>query len=136
MENINPLFNLYHLLDKKVTKEMVDEFVIGSAESLMEEGLSESQSYQRIKIYFRNLAESITTSCINQKRKKPLSKVNGPEFDRLVEVPEIAKRLSITNQQVYNLIKSGKIKSIKISERGTRVTEKDFMEFLRSRKMK
>ena len=134
MEDNNPLYNLYPLLDKNITREMIQDFVLNSGESLMEEGLTEKQAYQKIKVFIRNLSEEITNSCITLKRKSPLSKIENVENDIFLKVEDLAKRLCITKQQVHNLINAGKIKSSKISERGTRITEKDFQEFLKSRK--
>jgi excisionase family DNA binding protein len=46
----------------------------------------------------------------------------------------MSKLLKVTTQQVRNLIYSNQIKSIKLSERGTRVKKSDFEAFLKSRK--
>ena len=56
--------------------------------------------------------------------------------DELLSVDEISKILKVTTQQVRNLINSDKLKSVKLSERGTRVKKSDFDEFLNSRNLK
>ena len=56
--------------------------------------------------------------------------------DELLSVEEVSKILKVTPQQVRNLIKSGKLTSIKVSERGTRIKKSDFEEFMSSRNLK
>ncbi len=48
----------------------------------------------------------------------------------LVHVRRAAQILSCTERHIYNMIKSGKIKAIKIGPRGTRVTKRSIEEFL------
>jgi len=47
----------------------------------------------------------------------------------LVHVRRAAQILSCTERHIYNMIKSGKIKAIKIGPRGTRVTKRSIEEF-------
>jgi excisionase family DNA binding protein len=49
-------------------------------------------------------------------------------------VEEISKIMRVTTQHVRNFINSGKLKSVKLSARGTRVKKSDFESFLESRK--
>ena len=50
------------------------------------------------------------------------------ENDELLSVEDISKLLKVTTQQVRNLINADKLKSIKLSERGTRIKKSDFDE--------
>ena len=51
----------------------------------------------------------------------------------LVHVRRAAQILSCTERHIYNMIKSGKIKAIKIGPRGTRVTKRSIEQFVTSR---
>ena len=62
-----------------------------------------------------------------------MDSVDASENDELLSVPEISELLKVTPQQVRNLINSNQLKSIKLSERGTRVKKSDFEVFLKSR---
>jgi excisionase family DNA binding protein len=53
----------------------------------------------------------------------------------LLSVKEISEILKVTRQQVRNWINTGKLKSIKLSERGTRIKRADFDDFLKIRKV-
>ena len=77
-------------------------------------------------------------SCFYRKRQQTIPEIKEIEHEEnheLLSVEDISKLLKVTTQQVRNLINSGKLKSIKLSERGTRIKKSDFDEFLKSRNL-
>jgi excisionase family DNA binding protein len=130
----NQFYGLYQFLDKEIKRELIEDFVVKSLRSLKDEGLDKEKSLNKIKSYFTQLHNEITDVCVDLMFKEEVIKVE--KEDKLLKVDEIAKTLKITKAQVYNLINDGKIKSSKIGERGTRITEKDFNEFLKNRNIK
>jgi excisionase family DNA binding protein len=55
---------------------------------------------------------------------------------KLLTVPEVAKRLTISRRTVYRLIEKKALKAIKISAGIYRVEEKDLIHFLKKHKTK
>ncbi len=56
------------------------------------------------------------------------------ERPKLIDVRRAANRLNCTPSHIYNLIKEGRLKAIRIGERaGIRIEEKCIEEFLSSR---
>jgi excisionase family DNA binding protein len=60
--------------------------------------------------------------------------------NKLLTIPEVAKRLGISRRTVYRYIKKGKLKAIKISQTPLyqilRISEKDLNQFLKEHKIK
>jgi excisionase family DNA binding protein len=130
----NQFYGLYQYLDKEIKRELIEDFVVKSLKSLKDEGLDKEKSLNKIKSYFAQLHNEITDVCVDLMFRD--DEIKTEKADRLIKVDEIAKTLKITKAQVYNLINDGKIKSTKIGERGTRIYEKDFEDFIKSRKIK
>lgn len=55
---------------------------------------------------------------------------------KLLTIPEVAKRLTISRRTVYRLIERKELKAIKISAGIYRVEEKDLIQFLKKHKTK
>jgi excisionase family DNA binding protein len=130
----NQFYGLYQYLDKEIKRELIEDFVVKSLKSLKDEGLDKEKSLNKIKSYFAQLHNEITDVCVDLMFRD--DEIKTEKADRLIKVDEIAKTLKITKAQVYNLINDGKIKSTKIGKRGTRIYEKDFEDFIKSRKIK
>jgi excisionase family DNA binding protein len=130
----NQFYILYQLLDKEIKKELIHDFVSKSLKTLTDKGMDKEKSLNKIKSYFSCLNNEITDVCVDLIFNEENVKVVND--DKLLKVDEIAKTLKITKAQVYNLINDGKIKSTKIGERGTRITNSDFNDFLKTRNLK
>jgi excisionase family DNA binding protein len=60
--------------------------------------------------------------------------------NKLLTIPEVAKRLGISRRTVYRYIKKGKLRASKISQTPLyqilRISEKDLNQFLKKHKIK
>jgi excisionase family DNA binding protein len=60
--------------------------------------------------------------------------------NKLLTIPEVAKRLGISRRTVYRYIKKGKLKASRISQTPLyqilRISEKDLNQFLKKHKIK
>ena len=55
--------------------------------------------------------------------------------DKLICVANVAQQLNCTRQHVYNLIRDGELKAVRIGVRGVRVTAASLLEFTTSREI-
>jgi excisionase family DNA binding protein len=134
------------LVGKEVDFEMVQHFVIKYIDnSIKFGGQSYSDASYDLKQFFAQLSDAVFQAAVNYEQINPsdiehfnfieVTEVNDSENDELLSVDEISKLLKVTTQQVRNLIKSGKLISIKLSERGTRVKKSDYEDFIKSRNL-
>lgn len=51
-------------------------------------------------------------------------------MDKLLYVSEVSEKLNCSKPSVYRLIEEGKLKAVKIGERGLRIKERSLKDFL------
>ena len=49
---------------------------------------------------------------------------------RLVTIPEVAARLGVSARKTWRLVAEGKLKTVRVGARGTRVIESDLERFI------
>ena len=54
--------------------------------------------------------------------------------DRLLRVPEVAAFLSVSLRQVWALIASGRLRTVRVSSRATRIDPRDLQAFVEQRR--
>jgi excisionase family DNA binding protein len=143
---INPYLQMSRLVGRELDFGMVEHFVGKYIDdAVRHNGQSYSDASNDLKHFFIQLSDAIFQATVNyDERMIPdlnLNTIEGETIDsekedELLSVDEISKILKVTTQQVRNLINSDKLKSVKLSERGTRVKKSDFDEFLNSRNLK
>lgn len=131
MTKRNQFYLLYQLLDNEIDRDLIEDFVMKSVKSLKQEGIEREKALIKIKSYFNKLNNEVTDVCVKMMFNQEENKEEKEE--KFLKGEDVAKTLKITKAQVYNLINDGKIKSTKIGERGTRITEKDFNDFMKDR---
>ena len=140
---INPYLQMSRLIGKELEFEMVQYFVTKYIEdAIKHRGQTYSDASNDLKMFFVQLSDAVFQSAVNfdernfsniQSKLIEIKEIEHEENHELLSVEDISKLLKVTTQQVRNLINSGKLKSIKLSERGTRIKKSDFEEFLKSR---
>ena len=140
---INPYLQMSRLIGKELEFEMVQYFVTKYIEdAIKHRGQTYSDASNDLKMFFVQLSDAVFQSAVNfdernfsniQSKLIEIKEIEHVENQELLSVEDISKLLKVTTQQVRNLINSGKLKSIKLSERGTRIKKSDFEEFLKSR---
>jgi excisionase family DNA binding protein len=134
------------LVGKELDFGMVENFVATYIDDAIKYGgQSYSDASNDLKQFFVQLSDAVFQASVNYEEISSsnssntkfieIKEVGDSENDELLSVPEMSKLLKVTTQQVRNLINSNQIKSIKLSERGTRVKKSDFEAFLKSRKL-
>lgn len=142
---INPYLQMSRLVGKELDFGMVEHFVSKYIDDAIKyRGQSYSDASNDIKQFFVQLSDAVFQASVNYEEINSskssntkfieIKEVDASENDELLSVPEISELLKVTTQQVRNLINSNQLKSIKLSERGTRVKKSDFESFLKSRK--
>lgn len=137
---INPYLQMSRLVGGELDFGMVEHFVVKYIDdAVRHKGQSYSDASNDLKKFFIQLTDAICQASVNYgERIIPDLTQNTIEVEiietELLSVEEISKIIKVTTQQVRNLINSGKLKSLKVSERGTRVKKSDFESFLESRK--
>ena len=143
---INPYLQMSRLIGKELEFEMVQYFVTKYIEdAIKHRGQTYSDASNDLKMFFVQLSDAVLQSAVNfdernfsnnlQSKLIEIKEIVHVENHELLSVEDISKLLKVTTQQVRNLINSGKLKSIKLSERGTRIKKSDFDEFLKSRNL-
>ena len=143
---INPYLQMSRLVGKELDFGMVEYFVAKYIDdAIRHNGQSYSDASNDLKQFFVQLSDAVFQASVNYEEISSsnssntkfieIKEVGDSENDELLSVPEMSKLLKVTTQQVRNLINSNQIKSIKLSERGTRVKKSDFEAFLKSRKL-
>ena len=142
---INPYLQMSRLIGKELEFEMVQYFVTKYIEdAIKHRGQTYSDASNDLKMFFVQLSDAVFQSAVNfdernfsniQSKLIEIKEIEHEENHELLSVEDISKLLKVTTQQVRNLINSGKLKSIKLSERGTRIKKSDFEEFLKSRNL-
>ena len=142
---INPYLQMSRLIGKELEFEMVQYFVTKYIEdAIKHRGQTYSDASNDLKMFFVQLSDAVLQSAVNfdernfsniQSKLIEIKEIEHEENHELLSVEDISKLLKVTTQQVRNLINSGKLKSIKLSERGTRIKKSDFDEFLKSRNL-
>ena len=142
---INPYLQMSRLVGKKLEFEMVQHFVTKYIDdAIKHRGQTYSDASNDLKMFFVQLSDAVFQSAVNfdernfsniQSKLIEIKEIEHVENHELLSVEDISKLLKVTTQQVRNLINSGKLKSIKLSERGTRIKKSDFDEFLKSRNL-
>ena len=56
------------------------------------------------------------------------------KINHLFTVEEVAEKLRLGPRTVYRLIEAGKLKTIKISRKAYRISEKDLIQFIKKHK--
>ena len=143
---INPYLQMSRLVGRELDFGMVENFVGKYIDdAVRHSGQSYSDASNDLKQFFVQLSDAIFQATVNYEERmiptfnQNIIEVETVEDEREVEllsVEEVSKILKVTPQQVRNLIKSGKLTSIKVSERGTRIKKSDFEEFMSSRNLK
>lgn len=59
--------------------------------------------------------------------------LDNQKSNRLLNVHNVARRLSCTENMIYSLIQDGSLKAIRIGKRALRITESSLNDFLESR---
>ena len=140
---INPYLQMSRLVGRDLDFGMVEHFVGKYIDdAVRHSGQSYSDASNDLKQFFVQLSDAIFQATVNyEERTIPIPNFQEEtqiqviqEEDGLMTVDEISKIMRVTTQQIRNFINSGKLKSVKISERGTRVKKSDFESFLESRK--
>ena len=143
---INPYLQMSRLIGKELEFEMVQYFVTKYIEdAIKHRGQTYSDASNDLKMFFVQLSDAVFQSAVNydeinfsnnsQSKFIEIKEIVDVENDELLSVEDISKLLKVTTQQVRNLINADKLKSIKLSERGTRIKKSDFDEFLKSRNL-
>ena len=142
---INPYLQMSRLIGKELEFEMVQYFVTKYIEdAIKHRGQTYSDASNDLKMFFVQLSDAVFQSAVNfdernfsniQSKLIEIKEIEHEENHELLSVEDISKLLKVTTQQVRNLIKEDKLKSIKLSERGTRIKKSDFDEFLKSRNL-
>ena len=143
---INPYLQMSRLVGKEIEFELVQHFVTKYIDNAIKHGgQTYSDASNDLKMFFVQLSDAVFQSAVNydeinfsnnlQSKLIEIKEIVHLENHELLSVEDISKLLKVTTQQVRNLIKSGKLKSIKLSERGTRIKKSDFDEFLKSRNL-
>ena len=143
---INPYLQMSRLVGKKLEFEMVQHFVTKYIDdAIKHQGQTYSDASNDLKMFFVQLSDAVFQSAVNydeinfsnnsQSKFIEIKEIVDVENDELLSVEDISKLLKVTTQQVRNLINADKLKSIKLSERGTRIKKSDFDEFVRSRNL-
>ena len=140
---INPYLQMSRLVGRELDFGMVEDFVGKYIDdAVRHNGQSYSDASNDLIQFFVQLSDAIFQATVNYEEKM----IHIPNFheetqiqviheeDGLMTVDEISKIMRVTTQQIRNFINSGKLKSVKLSERGTRVKKSDFESFLESRK--
>ena len=140
---INPYLQMSRLVGRELDFGMVEHFVGKYIDdAVRHNGQSYSDASNDLKQFFVQLSDAIFQATVNYEEKMiPIPNFHEEtqiqviqEEDGLMTVDEISKIMRVTTQQIRNFINSGKLKSMKLSERGTRVKKSDFESFLESRK--
>lgn len=138
---INPYLQMSRLVGRELDFGMVEHFVVKYIDdAIRHNGQSYSDASNDLKQFFVQLSDAIFQATVNyEERMMPIPNFREEtqiiqEEDELMTVDEISKIMRVTTQQIRNFINSGKLKSVKLSERGTRVKKSDFESFLESRK--
>ena len=138
---INPYLQMSRLVGRELDFGMVEYFVGKYIDdAVRHNGQSYSDASNDLKQFFVQLSDAIFQATVNyEERMIPIPNFREEtqiiqEEDELMTVDEISKIMRVTTQQIRNFINSGKLKSVKLSERGTRVKKSDFESFLESRK--
>lgn len=140
---INPYLQMSRLVGRELDFGMVEHFVGKYIDdAVRHNGQSYSDASNDLKQFFVQLSDAIFQATVNYEEKMiPIPNFHEEtqiqvihEEDGLMTVDEISKIMRVTTQQIRNFINSGKLKSVKLSERGTRVKKSDFESFLESRK--
>jgi excisionase family DNA binding protein len=141
----NPYLQMSRLVGKDVDFEMVQRFVFKYIDDAIKYGgKSYPEASSDLKLFFVQLSDAVYQSSVSYDELKANNLDQNSNLiidvvedvalnDELLTVNDISEVLKVTPQQVRNLIKSNKLKSIKLSDRGTRVKKSDFEEFLISR---
>ena len=142
---INPYLQMSRLIGKELEFEMVQYFVTKYIEdAIKHRGQTYSDASNDLKMFFVQLSDAVFQSAVNfdernfsniQSKLIEIKEIEHEENHELLSVEDISKLLKVTTQQVRNLINADKLKSIKLSERGTRIKKSDFDEFLKSRNL-
>ena len=143
---INPYLQMSRLIGKELEFEMVQHFVTKYIDdAIKHRGQTYSDASNDLKMFFIQLSDAVFQSAVNydeinfsnnsHSKFIEIKDIVDVENNELLTVEDISKLLKVTTQQVRNLINSGKLKSIKLSERGTRIKKSDFDEFLKSRNL-
>jgi hypothetical protein len=143
---VNPYLQMSRLVGQELDFDMIQYFVNKYIDDAIKyRGHSYSDASNDLKMFFVQLSdavfqasvnyEEISTNTSNTKTIEITDTEMNSENDELLSVHDISKILKVTTQQVRNLINSNLLKSIKLSERGTRVKKSDFEEFLKSRNL-
>ena len=139
---INPYLQMSRLVGRELDFGMVEHFVGKYIDdAVRHNGQSYSDASNDLKQFFVQLSDAIFQATVNYGEKiisTPTIQNQSNQIiqqeDELMTVEEISKIMRVTTQHVRNFINSGKLKSVKLSARGTRVKKSDFESFLESRK--
>ena len=143
---INPYLQMSRLVGKELDFTMVQYFVdryIDDAVKNNNQTISDASN--DLKEYFVNLSDAIFQATINYDSRNSnyelaqiveIPKDTSKEDDDLLNVSEVSKALRVTPQQVRNMISAGKLPSIKVSERGTRIKKSELDKFMENRNLK
>ena len=146
---INPYLQMSRLVGRELDFDMVQYFVNKYIDDAIKyRGHSYSDASNDLKMFFVQLSDAVFQAAVNYEEINLTNFTNtqfieindsnsnlDKENEELLSVEEVSKILKVTTQQVRNLINSGKLNSIKLSERGTRIKKSDFDNFLKTRNL-
>ncbi len=134
------------LVGRELDFDMVQYFVNKYIDDAIKyRGHSYSDASNDLKMFFVQLSDAVFQAAVNYEEinltNTQFIEINDSDSNsdkdnnELLSVEEVSKILKVTTQQVRNLINSGKLNSIKLSERGTRIKKSDFDNFLKTRNL-
>jgi excisionase family DNA binding protein len=143
---INPYLQMSRLVGRELDFDMVQYFVNKYIDDAIKyRGHSYSDASNDLKMFFVQLSDAVFQAAVNYEEinltNTQFIEINDSDSNsdkdnnELLSVEEVSKILKVTTQQVRNLINSGKLNSIKLSERGTRIKKSDFDNFLKTRNL-
>lgn len=132
MSEINPYFQVFDIIDRdiKQDKEMISEFIELATKHYIKNGVDREDALYKIKLCFKDLSDEITTKVVRMINDE--DKPNPNRVGHLLKIPEVAKILKVSRQQVYNIINSGELKETKVggTKKVNSVDLEDYMNYM------
>lgn len=131
----NRLNVLLTLTDKNVTTEEVKDLINSYSQLRQQEGINTKSSIHEFKLFIMDLCQKTLDICIKFpngiERTKEQNDIIHSNLE-LLTPEQVSIILKCTPQYVRRLIKEGKIKGVKYSQRITRVNRKDLDDYINS----
>jgi excisionase family DNA binding protein len=131
----NRLNVLLTLVDKKPTKEEVLDVINSHVLMKQHQGIKPEMSSHQFKLFMMDLYEKTLSVCMKfafGELKPKESEKPKNEIDELLTTDQVSIILQCTPQYVRQLIRDGRLKGVKYSERKTRISRLDLNEYMKS----